>query len=191
MKIKLQNVRCSFPDLFDTAKYEGVDTGKYAITLILDKEKHANSIKEIKENTASLIKNKLQLSKLPADKICLRDGDEMEHDHYNGSYILRAKSIKKPVGPDEAFSMMSHFLVIGKDKRVLTKNDNKFYGGCYVNACIDLYASSKYKLILAGLLGVQFEADGEPFGDVTKFGLDDFDATEEPGALKDATDDFF
>ena len=75
MKIKLQNVRCSFPDLFDTAKYEGVDTGKYAITLILDKEKHANSIKEIKENTASLIKNKLQLSKLPADKICLRDGD--------------------------------------------------------------------------------------------------------------------
>ena len=57
-KIKLQGVRLSFPSLFRKAVFQGDET-KYEATLLLDKEKHADSIAEIneaiKKGIASLI----------------------------------------------------------------------------------------------------------------------------------------
>ena len=190
MKVKIKNARCSFPDLFNTSKFEGVDTEKYGITLILNKTEHADAIKEIKDACQKLIVEKLEQNKLPREKICLRDGDEMEHDYYADSYIIRPKTKKSPLPADTNFSIVKHFLVMDKNKSILTAENNKFYGGCYVNACIDIYASKKYKLILASLLGVQFHADGEPLGEITQFGFDDFDSNES-SSVKDASDDFF
>ena len=47
-KIKLQGVRLSFPSLFRKAVFQGEET-KYEATLLLDKEKHADTIAEINE----------------------------------------------------------------------------------------------------------------------------------------------
>jgi len=66
----------------------------------------------------------------------------------------------------------------------LTENDNRIYAGCYVNAIVVLWAQNNNygKRINANLLGVQFVADGSPFGDGgTSAGVDDFDAFGDNG----------
>ena len=45
-KIKLQNVRLSFPSLFRKAQFQGDET-KYEATFMLDKTEHADKIEEI------------------------------------------------------------------------------------------------------------------------------------------------
>lgn len=165
MKIKLQNVRLSFPSIFRKAVFNGDET-KFEATFLLDKEKHAEVIAQIKAAIAEKIKTDLKGAKLPADKLCLKDGDGIEYDGYAGCYSLKASNNKRP-------------LVIDKDKTPLSEDDNRIYAGCYVNAIVELWAQNNNygKRINANLLGVQFMADGEPFGDGgVSAGVDDFDA---------------
>ena len=56
-KIKMQNVRLSYPSLFQTASFKGEDTGKYGATFILDKENHKDIIKEIQAEIHKRIKD--------------------------------------------------------------------------------------------------------------------------------------
>lgn len=152
MKIKLENVRLSFPSLFRKAQFNGVET-KYEATLLLSKSEHASAIEQIQAAVKSKIANDLKGAKLAADKICLRDGDEVEYEGYEGHMSLKAANKKRP-------------LVLNKDKTPLTEDDNVIYGGCYVNAIVELWAqNNEYgKRINANLLGVQFVRDGESFG---------------------------
>jgi hypothetical protein len=74
-KIKLNNVRLSFPSLFQKATFEGKET-KFEGTLLLDKKQHAESIAEIQAAIKVAIKEKLGGAKVGADKLCMKDGDE-------------------------------------------------------------------------------------------------------------------
>ena len=82
-KIKMQGVRLSFPSLFNTSKFGGADTGKYEATFILDKKTHKAVIADIIKVIDALSKEELK-SKVPSDKLCLKDGDEMGRDEYQG-----------------------------------------------------------------------------------------------------------
>lgn len=152
MKVKLENVRLSFPSLFRKAQFNGVET-KYEATLLLNKKEHSSTIEQIQAAIKAKIANDLKGAKLAADKICLRDGDEVEYEGYEGHMSLKAANKKRP-------------LVLNKDKSPLTEDDNVIYGGCYVNAIVELWAqNNEYgKRINANLLGVQFVRDGESFG---------------------------
>lgn len=152
-KIKMQGVRLSFPSLFNTSKFGGADTGKYEATFILDKKIHKAVIADIIKVIDALSKDELK-SKVPADKLCLKDGDEMGRDEYQGMYTLKASSKKRP-------------LVIDRDQSPITESDNAVYAGCYVNAIVTLWAQNNQygKRINAQLDGVQFNRDGDPFGD--------------------------
>lgn len=164
MKIKLQNVRLSFPSLFKKANFQGVDT-KYEATFLIDKESQAALVTEIKKAISALIKDKLKGAKLGADKICLKDGDEIDYEGYAGMMSIKASNAKRP-------------LTIGKDRSPVTEDDNVFYAGCYVNAHIELWAQDNGfgKRINCHLLAVQFAKDGESFGDGgTQSSIDDFD----------------
>ena len=163
-KIVLKNVRLSFPSLFKKASFDGQE-GKFEATFLLNKETHAETIKEIQDAIKTKIAEDLKGAKLGADKICLKDGDEIDYDGYAGHCSIKGSNSKRP-------------LVIDRDKTPLTEDDNKLYAGCYVNAIIELWAqnNSYGKRINANLLGVQFFADGEPFGDGVKASVDDFDA---------------
>ncbi len=164
MKIKVENVRLSFPSLFRKAQFNGSET-KYEATFLLSKNDHAKAIAQIEKAIKDKIATDLKGAKIGADKLCLRDGDEVEYDGYEGHMSLKASNKKRP-------------LVIGKDKSPLTEDDNVVYGGCYVNAIVELWAqNNEYgKRINANLLGVQFVRDGEPFGSAGESaGLDDFD----------------
>lgn len=152
-KFKMQGVRLSFPSLFNTAKFGGEDTGKYEATFILDKKIHKSVIADIHKAIELLSKEELK-TKVPADKLCLKDGDETGRDEYAGKYTLKASTKKRP-------------LVIGRDQSPITESDNAIYSGCYVNAIVTLWPQNNQygKRINAQLDGVQFNRDGDPFGD--------------------------
>ena len=162
-KIKLQAVRLSFPSLFNTAKFGGEDTGKYEATFVLDKVEHADTIAQIKTAIERLAKEEIK-AKVPSDKLCLKDGDEMGRPEFEGKYTIKASTKKRP-------------LVINRDKSPIVESDNIVYAGCYVNAILSLWAQNNQwgKRINAQLDGVQFCRDGEPFGD-GGVSADEFDA---------------
>ena len=165
MKIKLKNVRLSFPSLFQTEQFGEQDTGKYAATFILDKDDNATEIKQIQDEINRLMKEELK-SKLPDDKVALKDGDEMARPEYEGKMTIKGSTKKRP-------------LVIDRDKTPLTDGDDKPYAGCYVNGIISLWPqNNKYgKRVNASLEGVQFSEHGESFttGGVSVDEFDDFD----------------
>jgi hypothetical protein len=165
-KIKLQNVRLSFPSLFRKAEFQGEQT-KFEATFMLHKERDADKIKEIKKAIDAAIKENLKGAKIPADKICLKDGDESGRDEYEGHYTIKAANNKRPK-------------VIDRDKTPLTEDDDKPYSGCYVNAVIDLWTqnNSYGRRVNANLLGVQFYKDGEPFESGSVADDDDFEEFE-------------
>ena len=171
-KIKLNNVRLSFPSLFQKATFEGKET-KFEATLLLDKKQHAETITEIQAAIKLAIKEKLAGAKVGADKLCMKDGDESDYEGYAGTMSLKAANAKRP-------------LVIDRDKTPLAESDNRPYSGCYVNAIIELWAQNNAygKRINANLLAVQFYKDGQPFGDAgANASVNDFDAFD------DETDD--
>jgi hypothetical protein len=162
-KIKLANVRLSFPSLFKMASFGGEPTGKFEATFILDKDEHAEAIAQLKKHIDTLMKTELK-GKIAADKICLKDGDDLGRPEFDGKYTIKASTKKRP-------------LVIDRDKSPLTEEDGKPYAGAYVNAIISLWAQNNTwgKRINAQLDGVQFCRDGEPFGD-GGISADEFDA---------------
>lgn len=167
-KIKLNNVRLSFPNLFRKAVFSGEET-KFEATLLLDKKKHAETIKEIETAIAAAIKEKWQgkVKAIPADKLCMKDGDNFDYAGYAGNMSFKASSNKRP-------------LVLDRDRSPLTEDDGKIYAGCYVNAMVELWVQDNQygKRVNANLLGVQFAKDGEPFADGAVASADDFDIVE-------------
>jgi len=168
MIIKLKNVRLSFPSLFKKAVFNGDET-KFEATFLLNKETHADAIKEIEKAMSDKIKGDLKGSKIGADKLCIKDGDDFSYDGYAGCMSLKASNGKRP-------------LVIDKDKSPLTEDDNKIYSGCYVNANVELWAQNNAygKRINATLLGVQFSKAGDPFGEGgSSTSANDFDSVDD------------
>jgi len=166
-KIKLNNVRLSFPSLFQRASFQG-ESGKFEATFLLCKSAHADLIKQINAQVKSGITDNLKGSKIPSDKICFKDGDEFDYDGYAGHMSFKASNNKRP-------------MIIDKDKSPLAEDDNKPYAGCYVNAVVELwYQNNNYgKRVNANLLGVQFLKDGTPFGDGATASNDDFEMFED------------
>ena len=162
-KIILKNVRISFPSLYKKGSFNGEET-KFEATFLLNKEEHSESIADIKAQIAELVKTNLKGAKIAADKLCLRDGDDVEYDGYAGCYSIKCSTKKRPI-------------VIDRDRSPLTEDDGKPYGGCYVNASIDLWVQNNAygKRVNSTLLAVQFFKDGEPFSDGSTGDINDFD----------------
>lgn len=163
-KIKLNNVRLSFPNIFRRAQFNG-EEGKFEATFLLDKTAHADVIKEIQDEIKAQSAEHLKGAKLREDKLCLKDGDNIDYDGYAGHMSIKASNKKRP-------------LTIDVDRSPLTEDDGKLYAGCYVNAIVQLWAQDNTygKRINANLLGVQFFKDGEPFGEGSAASADEFDA---------------
>lgn len=163
-KIKLNNVRLSFPSLFHKASFQGSE-GKYEATFLLSKDTQADLIAQIDAKIKAGIKDNFKGAKLPSDKLCFKDGDDFEYAGYANHMSFKASNGKRP-------------MIIDKDKSPLTEDDDKLYAGCYVNAIVELwYQNNNYgKRVNANLLGVQFFKDGEPFADGVSASEDDFDA---------------
>lgn len=171
-RMKLNNVRLSYVNVFEAkAMQEGQDP-KYSAQLIISKS-HPQ-MKELKKLIYEVAKEKFPKMVTGKDyparlKNPLRDGDDERPDEeaYENCFFLNANNKKRPT-------------VIDRDRSPLTDDDNVIYSGCYANVIIDLfgYDTAGNKGVAASLGGVQFKRDGEPLGGRGVM-ADDFDEEEE------------
>ena len=163
-KIKLNNVRLSFPSIFNKSEFNG-QVGKFEATFLMNKESQAKMIAEV-EAQISLIQ-KDNKAKVSPDKLCLKDGEFVDYDGYAGCMSIKAGSNRRPT-------------IIDRDKAPIVEDDNIVYAGCYVNAVIELwYQDNSYgKRVNCNLLGIQFAKDGDTFGAGDTDVSDDFDTID-------------
>lgn len=174
MLVKLKNTRMAFPQLFEARSVNGEGEPAFSAAFIFAKD-HP-SYKEMETAIMQVAKEKwgekatAVLKELKArDKTALHDGDlKSDYDGYEGNFYVSARSKKRP-------------LVIDGNKSVLTAADGKPYGGCFVNANVDLWAQDNQfgKRINATLVGVQMYKDGEAFSGGAPADPEDFDTVEE------------
>jgi len=176
-KIKVTNVRLAFPCLFTPEQFNGTGDPAYSATLLLDKGNHSDQIKQIKAAIEAVAKDKWKgkaaavLESLGTDKKCLRDGDATEYDGFQGAMSLHTRRREKDGAPS----------VFDTDKTRLKESDGKPYGGCYVDAVVDVWAQDNAfgKRVNATLAGVKFVNDGDAFGGSVAASEDDFDFDNE------------
>jgi len=170
MKIKLNGVRLSFPQLFEATTVNG--EGKPAFSaafLISPKDPQVAAINAAidavaKEKWGAKAEANIKAMRA-ADKVCLHSGDlKSNYDGFEGNLYVSARNSMRP-------------LVIDVNKSPLTEQDGKPYAGCYVNASIELWAqdNNSGKRVNATLMGVQFYKDGESFTGGGVADTDDFD----------------
>lgn len=168
-KIKLKNVRLSFPALFEPKAFQG-GKPKFSAVFLLDKKTHALKIEEIKQAMDAVAKEKWP-KKLPSGlKLGLREGSEKEDmDGYGDGVMFFSASSQKKIP------------VVDCDLSPLGAGDSKPYAGCYVNATVNVWAQDNEfgKRVNFGLVAVQFSKNGEPFGAGAANPEEEFDKIEE------------
>lgn len=167
MKVMLKNVRLSFPSLFKTEIYAGEDTEKYAATFLIPKS-DTKTVNAIEQACKQALVEKYGEGKVPKGfKMPLVDGDDKEYQGYQDHYSIKASTKKRPT-------------LVNRDKTPIVEEDGILYGGCYVNASIDLWVmdNSYGKKVLASLNAIQFVKDGEAFGTKSE-GADCFESLDD------------
>lgn len=173
MKIKLNNVRLSFPGLWKPEPFKPGDDPKFKATFLvpkdseLDKQVQAAILETAKAKWGAKAAAVLKGITNNPNKYCYQDGDTKPYDGYEGMMALSAKNGKRP-------------LVIDRDRTTLTEADGKPYAGCYVNATVEFFAyENSGNGISASLMGVQFYKDGDAFGGGGVSSEDDFDELDD------------
>lgn len=185
MKLTLKNVRLAFPHIFAPKIQTDEKTGKVSKTYkaaypiepgsknhTIIKEAMQTAAKEKWKDKAPAIFKKLKEDR----KVCFEErapsNDEGEvYGGFEDMFVLNSSRNASRRPPT----------VVDRDRTPLTEEDGKPYGGCYVNAIIDIWAyEGPYgKRVSCELLGVQFVKDGEAFGGGAAASADDFDELED------------
>ena len=176
MKIKLENVRLSYPHLWKATAFEDNDRKTYNAAFLLPK--NGAQVKKLEKVIKAVAEEKwgakatTVLTQLKAKNyICLHDGDVEKPDTngYKGMMYVNANNADRP-------------LILAVDTTILNEGDaGAPYGGCYVYCTLDIWAqdNSFGKRINASLTGVQMFRDGEAFGGATPASVDDFEDLSE------------
>jgi hypothetical protein len=165
-KVMLKSVKLSFPKVFEHGSFGGESTGKYEATFLLPKsdtatyKKVMSAIEEVKGKT-----------KIPSDKLAIKDGDELDDDITAGYWVIKTANKNRPT-------------LLDRQKNPVTKEDNEvdpmFFGGATVNASISFWKQDNNygKRVNGNLAGIQYvsgdiETDG--FSDTGTASADEFD----------------
>lgn len=164
-RVYLKNVRLSYPHLQERQKANEDAPPKFSASFLIDPDTAPgkrnvaaikSAIKAARE--AAGIKDAV---KIKGDRMCFFRGDDNTDDEgnvkdgYEGMLVIKASN-KDPVR------------LLTRKKGEVERDDinSTFFGGCYVEAMLGLYATKKGGSwgIFASLDGVRFWEDGEPFG---------------------------
>ena len=151
----LNNVRCSFPALFERPTIDG-KLGKCGSKFLLDPkipEQKEMIIKLRKVANAIMIKE-IKV-KIGPHKWFIRNGDNEDRPEYSGFWIVSA-NVNPPAKP---------LVLAGNGKTAITtEEDCKIYSGCRVNAKIQPWGQKNKwgKRVNATLVAIQFAGDDEP-----------------------------
>lgn len=159
--ILLNNVRLSYAQLFTAKAMQNADGSlgklKFQATLLLDKKVHAADIVKIEALIQRACLDKFGKANVKLKNVCLRDGEEKEDTEGYGPEIMFVPASNETRPP-----------VVDRDGVTpLVEQDGRIFSGCYVNACIRLYAYDHPKGgkgVSASLQAVQFYKDGPAFG---------------------------
>ena len=173
MKVKISDVRLSFPDLFEATQFQGEGAFNFGASFLIPKDHPAaaqieSAIKTVATEAwnakAGAILNTLKGN---SQKICFFDGSTKTYDGYEGNLVLTAKRNQDKGRP----------LVLDSNKSPLTAADGKPYGGCFVDAVVEIWAQDNQfgKGIRATLNGVQFRREGDRFAAGAPASEEDFD----------------
>lgn len=173
MKIKLENVRLAFPNLFEAKTVNGEGEPAFSASFLMTP--NHPGIKALREAFEAIGKDKWG-AKWPTvkkeieakDRYALHDGDtKADYAGFEGNLFVSSRNKSRP-------------LVIDRDKSPLTSQDGKPYAGCYVNASIELWPQDNNygKRINASLRGVQFLKDGDAFAGGGAASDDEFDSVD-------------
>lgn len=155
-KLRIQNVRVTFPAFFEPKVVNGQGEPKYSGAFLFPKDHpQIGAIRAALEEAGTDkwgAKAKGVMSGLKAsDKLAVHDGDsKSEYEGYAGNLFINASNKIRP-------------LVVDADRSPLAAGDGKPYSGCYVNVMLEFWAQDNNfgKRVNASLLGVQFAKDGD------------------------------
>lgn len=173
--VMLKKVRLAFPQLWTPQAFTEGQTPKYQGTFLIDPTTQDSLVKAMhaaakQAGTAKWGGKFNDPNFRKSLKIrYLVDGDEKsQYAGFAGMLYATANNAKRQP-------------VIDRDKTPLSESDGRPYGGCYVNAQVEVWAQdNKYgKAINNSLLTVQFVADGESFGGGRVGNTDDFEDLED------------
>lgn len=176
----LKNVRISYPSLFKPSAF-GDEAPKFSATFLIEKgsDTHKALKAEILRVATDAFGEKAKDILIKQDagqRKLLKDGDTADgltqegepKTGWAGHVAIKGSNKLAPK-------------VVNRKREPVTEEDGIPYGGCYVNAQIDIWAQdNKFgKFVNCKLLAVQFWADGEAFGSSARADVDAFDAAEE------------
>lgn len=165
MKIKLRNVRLTFPVLDEPKAFEEGQEPSYNSGFLLDPKNpaHRTAIEEIKADCERMIKemwgerpeNMKPIEFMAKGETKKNKRTREVYEGYHGMVVVSAKNKKRPT-------------LKGRNGENLTPQEvaRIMYGGCYVNAIVSIWCqSNKYgEALRMNLDGVKFHADGDAFG---------------------------
>lgn len=173
MRIKLTDVRLSYPKLWKAEEFKPgdgkprysasfhIEPGSANDKLILDAIKS-----EAEEKFGQKAALYIDTWKNNSQKTCYVTGDLKDDPHSAGKMILSCHRQKKDGPPT----------VVDANRAPLEEGAGKPYGGCYVDAIVEIYAQTgENPGIRAGFAGVQFRRDGEAFGGGVAAKVEEFD----------------
>ena len=169
--IKLPRVRLSFADLFKAKAFAEGQEPYFKASFLLDPSnaEHAKVLSQLSAEVKKLTAEAFNGEKLPAERICIADGNTKKYDGYAGMIAVSSSNKVRPV-------------IVNRARAPVAEGDAECpYSGCYVNASITLWTqNNKFgKRINANLRGVQFVDDGEAFGIAPVDGDEEFEMMED------------
>lgn len=180
MRVVLQNVRLSFPELFKAKQFvrNGKPEGDPAFSASFIMPKNHPNMKELKAAIKEVAvakwgaKADVTLKAIEAkDFCCLHDGDLKDYDGYADNMYVSARNKTRPTVLDTK----------ANGDAPLTAEDGKPYAGCYVHAIIEIWADDSNKRVNASLCGVKFYKDGDAFTGGGTAKADEYADVEEEG----------
>jgi hypothetical protein len=176
MKIILENVRLAFPELYE-AKSFGEGKPAYSAKFIIDPK--SGNVKLIEDAIAAVAKEKwgekaagvlavlADNKKTAFVKGPYRSGSGEVYAGFENMFHINARSGGDKPAPK----------TLNRNKQEVGSRDGLFYGGCYVDAAVDIYAQDhpQYgRRINCALMAVRFVADGDSFSGGSRASADDF-----------------
>lgn len=195
-RVKLENVRLSFADIFKAramASKDGSDeenVARFHANFLIPKAgtpgENASSqrnMKLLKETSQKVKEAKWgkNIPKLKPNQVCVRDGDLEDWDGYDGHWYVSAGSETKP-------------LVVDQGRQDIDPASGKIFAGCWVNAYIRIWAQQNKhgKRVNARLEAIQLVRKDEAFGAAPidrDEAFDDISADMDPEELNLPDDD--
>lgn len=175
--IIIKNVRLAFPELREAVQYQGTGPFSYKATFLVTPGSDADKaiLKAIEaagkakwgEKAGPIV---AQAKAAGSGKFCYVDGNTKAYDGFAGNMALSAGRSKEDGAPK----------ILDRDLSELPADSGRPYGGCYVNAKVQIWAQDNNfgKAIRATLVTVQFVKDGDSFGGAGPATADGMEAVE-------------